>query len=236
MKVMALRWRSVWGGGRESGVKTKCLRLTPDFGLQTPDFLTKEAVDVVVGDLGEERLLRVLPLGGEAPEFVEDHGEVARRLLDAQLDEAEAGALVEDHDEQDAADDADVDALTLALVRERGELLLADEARHPARGGDVAGRQRGQARRVQVAHVAVRGDLLAVLVHEKDDAGERVETQLAQDEPELLELLLVHYDRRVCHSYTGSLYRRIRTLGERRGRESGRWPKSLNEGIRGLGL
>src|SRR5919112_624917 len=172
--------------------------------------LTEEAVDVVVGDLGEERLLAFAALGVEAFEFVEEGGEVARRLLNAQLDEAEAGALVEDDDEQDAADDADVDALALALVRERGELLLADEARHPARGGDVSGRQRRQARRVQVAHVAVGGDLLAVLVHEKDDAGEGFETQLAQNEPELLELLLVHYDRRVCHSYTGSLSRRIR--------------------------
>src|SRR5215210_277778 len=182
--------------------------------------LTEEAVDVVVGDFGEERLLAFAALGVETFEFVEEAGEVARRLLDAQLDEAEAGALVEDHDEQDAADDADVDALALALVRERRELLLADETRHPARGGDVAGRQRGQARRVQIAHVAMRGDLLAVLVHEKDDAGERFETQLAQDEPELLELLLVHYDRRVCHSYTGSLSSRVRAVGERRGREA----------------
>src|ERR1044071_1658356 len=173
--------------------------------------LTEEAVDVVVGDLGEERLLPFAALGGEPFELLEEGGQVARRLLDAQLDEAEAGALVEDKDGQDAPDDADVDALALALVRERGELLLADEACHPARGGDVARRQRGQARRVQTAHVSVGGDLLAVLVHEKDDAGERFETQLAQDEPELLELLLVHYDRRVCHSYTGSLSCRMRT-------------------------
>src|ERR1044071_2829912 len=110
--------------------------------------LTEEAVDVVVGDFGEEGLFAFAALGGDPFELLEEGGEVARRLLDAQLDEAEAGALVEDHDEQDAADDADVDALALALVRERGELLLADEARHPARGGDVAGRQRRQARRV----------------------------------------------------------------------------------------
>src|SRR5215203_2998975 len=173
--------------------------------------LTEEAVDVVVGDLGEERFLALAALGVEPFEFVEEGGEVARGLLDAQLDEAEAGALVEDHDEQNAADDADVDALALALVRERRELPLADEARHPARGGDVAGRQRRQTRRVQIAHVAMRGDLLAVLVHEKDDARERFETQLAQDELELSELLLVHYDRRVCHSYTGSLSCRMRT-------------------------
>src|SRR5215213_1351678 len=198
--------------------------------------LIEEAVDVVVGDLGEERLLAFAALGVEAFEFVEEGGEVARSLLDAQLDQAEAGAFVEDHDQQDAADDADVDALALALVRERRELPLADEARHPARGGDVAGRQRRQTRRVQIAHIAVRGDLLAVLVHEKDDAGEGFEAQLAQDEPELLELLLVHYDRRVCHSYTGSLSRRMRTSGEHRGRERRRPPKSLNEGIRGLRL
>ena len=114
-----------------------------DFRLQTPDsrLSTEKAVYVVVGDLGEEGLFRVLAERGHALQLLEECREVARSLLDAQLDEAEAGALVEDDDEQDAADDADVYALALALVRERRELLLADELRHPARRRHVAGGQ-----------------------------------------------------------------------------------------------
>src|SRR5205823_13267562 len=121
---------------------------------------------------------------------------------DAQLDQAEAGAFVEDDDQKHAADDADVYALALALVRERRELFLADETRHPTRHGHIPRGQRRQARRVEVAQVALRGDLLAVFIHEKDHAGKRIEAHLVENVPELLKLLLVPNDGRVCHSYT----------------------------------
>ena len=55
------------------------------------------------------------------------------------------------------------------FVEEDRELLLADEFGQTVGGGDVAGRQRGERGRVDAAHVAVNGDLLAVLVDQKDD-------------------------------------------------------------------
>jgi hypothetical protein len=50
----------------------------------------------------------------------------------------------------------DVDVRLLALVKLGGELVLLQELGHAARGGDVAGRERGQARRVDVVDVAAR--------------------------------------------------------------------------------
>src|SRR5919202_3857935 len=201
MNVIGFPWRRVWSRGLKSGGSRK-EGFSVDPGVRAPDLL-KEAVYIIVCDLREERFLGLLVLLAEARDFVDEHGELARGLLDAQLDQAEAGAVVEDDDQQHAADDADVDALAFALVRERRELFLADEPRHAARGGHVPGGQGGQTRRVEVADVALRGDLLTVLVHEKDHTGKRFEAQLVEYEPELLELLLVHDDRCVCHSYTG---------------------------------
>jgi hypothetical protein len=57
------------------------------------------------------------------------------------------------------------------------ELVLLQQLGHAARGGDVAGRQRGQARRVDVVDVAARGDELAVLVDDEDDLGVRIATR-----------------------------------------------------------
>src|SRR5437868_4711093 len=210
MKVIGFPWRRVWGRGPEVWGRPG-EGFSSDSGLRTRGSL-EEAIYIVVRDLREERFLGLLVLRGEARDLVEDHGEFARSLLDAQLDQAEAGAFVEDDDQQHATDDADVYALALALVRERRELFLADEPRHAARGGHVPGGQRGQAGRVEVADVALRGDLLAVFVHEKDHTGERFEAQLVENVPELLKLLLVHDDRCVCHSYTGSFSRRMRTV------------------------
>src|SRR5205085_5855251 len=210
MKVIGFPWRRVWGRGPEVWGRPG-EGFSSDSGLRTRGSL-EEAVYVVVRDLREERLVRLLTLCGDPRDLFEERGEFARGLLDAQLDQAEAGAFVEDDDEQHAADDADVYALALALVRERRELFLADEPRHAARGGHVPRGQRGQARRVEVAQVALRGDLLAVFIHEKDHAGKRIEPQLAENLPELLKLLLVQNDGCVCHSYTGSFSRRMQTV------------------------
>ena len=65
----------------------------------------------------------------------------------------------------------------LPLVEEDRELLLADQLGQPVGGGDVAGGQRGERGRVDAAHVAVDGDLLAVLVDQEDDLGVGVDLQ-----------------------------------------------------------
>src|SRR5689334_190186 len=105
--------------------------------------LTKKTVYVFIRDLGKEGFVRVL-LGGFALELLEDGGQLVRDLLDAQLDQPEAGALVKDYDQQHAPDDADVYALALALVREGRELLLADELRHASCRRDVTSGERSQ--------------------------------------------------------------------------------------------
>src|SRR5512138_2176446 len=106
--------------------------------------LPEEAVDVLVGDLGErgvDSLVPALLLLLDLPlDRLEDPLEVLRRLADAKPHEAERRALVEDDDEDDPLpDDGDVDVVLLALVEEDGELLLADELREAVRRRDVAG-------------------------------------------------------------------------------------------------
>jgi signal peptide peptidase SppA len=67
----------------------------------------------------------------------------------------EARLGVEDDHEDDAvAHELDVDVRLLALVELSGELVLFEQLRHAARRGDVAGRERGERRRVEVVDVA----------------------------------------------------------------------------------
>src|SRR3954468_17059724 len=93
--------------------------------------LAEQIVDVLVGDLREggfevdAHLALTLDL---LHDVLEDFVQLARGAPDAQTDQAEARALVEDHDEDHALrDDGDVDVVVLALVREDGELFLADQ-------------------------------------------------------------------------------------------------------------
>ena len=66
----------------------------------------------------------------------------------------------------------------LALVEEDRELLLADQPGEPVGGGDVAGGERGERGGVEVLDLALRGDLLAVLVDQEDDLGVGVHAEL----------------------------------------------------------
>src|SRR5689334_1619045 len=100
-----------------------------------PDSLAEKAVDVLVRDLGErgleagrlERFLLALRL---LHDLVEHPHQLERGLLDAQADEAERGALVEDdHEDLAAADQRDEQVLLLALVEDAVELGLAEQAR-----------------------------------------------------------------------------------------------------------
>src|SRR5215213_3865304 len=65
----------------------------------------------------------------------------------------------------------------------------------PVGGGDVARRQARQGRGVEVEHLSVCGDLLPVLIDEKDKFCIRVRAQARYRVLELLVLLFVHYDR-----------------------------------------
>jgi hypothetical protein len=115
-------------------------------------------------------------------ERLEDVVELLARLLHAEPHEPEARPRVEDDDEDDpVADELDVDVRLLALVKLSRELVLLEELGHAARRGDVAGGERGQARRVDVVDVAARGDELPVLVDDEDDLGVRVANQAIHD-------------------------------------------------------
>ena len=92
-----------------------------------------------------------------------------------------------------------MDVVLLPFVEEDRELLLADQLGQTVGRGDVAGGQRGQRRRVDAAHVALHGDLLAVLVDQKDDLRVGVDLQTLEDVLDLLVLLLVHHEIRSGH-------------------------------------
>ena len=126
--------------------------------------------------------------------------ELLARLLHAKANETEARPRVEDHDQDDAiADELDVDVGLLALVELSRELVLLEELRHAARRGDVAGGERGQARRVHVVDIAGGRDQLPVLVDDEDDLGVRVPNQAVDDRLDLVELLLVHHHLGIDH-------------------------------------
>ncbi len=84
-------------------------------------------------------------------------------------------------------------------MKEDRELFLADELRQAVGGGDVAGRQRGKRRRIDAGHVALRGDLLAVLVDQKDNFRVGVDLQTVESVLDLQVLLLVHHEIRSGH-------------------------------------
>ena len=64
----------------------------------------------------------------------------------------------------------------IATLPMQAPTQAADELRHAARRRDITGRETGQTRRVEAADLALHSDLLPVLVHEKDHAGERIES------------------------------------------------------------
>src|SRR5689334_19400040 len=95
--------------------------------------LIKKAIYIFIRDLGEERGVRRLFLARLTYDLLKNRSQLCRSLLNAQFDEAEARTVVEDNDQQQAADDADKDALALAFVREGRKLFLSDELRHAGR-------------------------------------------------------------------------------------------------------
>ena len=148
---------------------------------------------------------------------LEDVVQFLARLLHPQPHEAQAGFGVEYHDQDDAVpDELDVNVRLLTFVELGGELLLLEQLGHPAGGGDVAGRQRRQAGRVDVVDVAGRGDELSVLVDDEDDLGVRVPNQAVHDPLDQSELLLVHHHLPVDHSILDALTSRIAVLAAAR--------------------
>src|SRR5437868_2647032 len=161
-----------------------------------PSSLAEQVVDVVVGDFCERR-----PGAGDLyllHQPVEDLVQLVGSLLHAQPHQPERGAAIEDHhQDHPPADDADVQVVLLALVKEDRELLLSDQLRQAAGRGDVAGRQRGERGGVEVFGGAHGGNELAVLVDKKDDLGVGLAREPLADRADLLEFLVVHHHLRL---------------------------------------
>src|SRR6476620_5710733 len=87
--------------------------------------------DVCSSDLERrvEAVGEIAPVGfGLLQECFERPFELRRGLLHAEAHQTEGRALVEDHDQDHAlGDERDVDVVLLTLVKEDGELLLADQ-------------------------------------------------------------------------------------------------------------
>src|ERR1700753_833412 len=94
-RVLIRESRSPWAGGEKVSVPVRDLRRA------TQD-LVEETVNVVVRDLGKERVVGLAALLCDSLKLGEEGREVARRLLDAQLYETEARTVVENDDEQHA--------------------------------------------------------------------------------------------------------------------------------------
>src|SRR5581483_7331076 len=142
---------------------------------------------------------------GGVLDLPEERGEDGRQLVGhlpyPEPDEAEGGALVEDHHEDDAgADDGDVNVVPLPLVEEDRELLLPDQLREAAGRGDVAGGERSERRGVEAVGLAGSRDELAVLVDQEDDLRIGLPAELLDEGVDLLELTLVHDERGTSHA------------------------------------
>ena len=89
--------------------------------------LLEKPIDLILGASQEPWRRRGCgPTTGE--DAFERLGEFIDGRLHAQPDESERGAVVEEHDENDAAGDiGEVHRLLLALVHQRGEVGLADQ-------------------------------------------------------------------------------------------------------------
>ena len=93
-------------------------------------------------------------------------------LTHLESDEAERGPVVEQHDENDAARDIrEVHRLLFALVKERVEIVFADQFRELVVRAEVGGGQRRERRRVEVGPLADGGDELAGAIDEQRTAS-----------------------------------------------------------------
>ncbi len=111
-------------------------------------------------------------------------------IVNPQPNEAEGGARVEEHHQDHPLRHVrQVHRLLLALVEERGELVLADHRGELVVGGEVRGGQRGESDGVELRLLPHRRDELSRAVHEECAARPRVvEEALEQplDPPEVL--------------------------------------------------
>src|SRR5512145_871641 len=129
-----------------------------------------------------------------------DRGETPRGLPDAQADQADRGAPVEDHHQDEALRDyGEVHVVPLPLVEKDGEFLLPDEVGEPPGGGDVPRGERGQGSRVESDGIPRGCDEGTVLVDQEDDLREGVRQQLPQDREERLVLRLPEDEVSVAH-------------------------------------
>jgi hypothetical protein len=98
--------------------------------------------------------------------------ELEDRGTHLESNETERRAVVEQHDENDAARDVgQVHRFLLALMEQRAEIVLADQLRELVVGAEIGGGERGECRRVEVGPLAHGGHELAGSIDQERAAG-----------------------------------------------------------------
>lgn len=166
---------------------------------------TEQAVNILVCNFGEERILVQTMICRISRDVLEDRGDLVTRFLGAEFHQSERRTLVEDHDQEAPSDDADENALAFTLVDDTRKNVLSDEFGHRARRRDISGRERRKTRRVHVADIAVERDRLTVPVNEKHHSRRALDTQPHKDAFDLLKLMFVNDSWRFDHLKLGSL-------------------------------
>src|SRR5436309_2664206 len=106
-----------------------------------------------------------------------------------------------------------MDAFPFALMGKRGKFTFANELSHSSSRSHITGRQRSQARGVEITQLAMNGYLLSVFIDQHHQARRGVQPQTGKDRLDLVVIRLANDDRSAGHLVTTDL-----GSGEREGR------------------
>src|ERR1700754_8527 len=192
---MNVKARIPYGNAGEAGDFSRWVRLPG--ATRAP--LTEQRVDVFFGNFGEGRIERKAHFAlavDLAVNYVKDRIHFRSGTFHPQAHQSEAGTLVENDDQYHPVRyDRNVNVVALAFMRQDWKALLADQMRQPVGRGNIAGRQACEAGGVEVEHLSVRRDLLAIFIDQENELGVRIRAQARDDVLEQPIFLFVHYDR-----------------------------------------
>src|SRR5919109_4620474 len=151
----------------------------------------EEFVNFVFRPLEQAFLGRRGPRADALEHGLEYAVQVLHRPLALQLHQAERGALVEQHHQDDALRDiGEEHGLLFALMHQRGELVLPDHLGELVVGAEVGGGERGEGVGVELGRFTHRRHELAGAIHQQRAAGVRVAQERLEVLLDLLEVVL----------------------------------------------